>query len=319
MLGPAGVGEEEKLIGQTSSICSYVDQHEKKVFVDTVGYGDARFTVERQHFLLFFRELVMYTSTGYNWLFLVLRFERFTQDILIYVEMLEQLLGDIALTRCTIVFTHCKIKDMNRQKCIDANKDSQRILDLLTKAHSVIFGDMDTFENGDSDLDSDSETRTRINKILAKQRVRFMEKILQQIDGTDDHVLILERSWFRTYWTRFTEYVGYFVEKISRRTNEWSKRYRLVETLKNQIPVTIYYENCSICRELIVEIWDTEPTVCITKCGHIFHYTCLQKWFEETMQCPLCRRDLRSLPERIFGQRVELHSIDDGLKDDSET
>jgi hypothetical protein len=145
------VGEVDRLIGKTSSISNYVDQHERKVFVDTVGYGDARFQTDMESFLLFFRELICYASAGYNWLFLVLRFERLTLDILVYVEMLEEILGQNALTRCTIVFTHCQLKDMNRAKCIAANQESQRIVYMLEEAHSVIFGDMNTFEDSDFD------------------------------------------------------------------------------------------------------------------------------------------------------------------------
>ncbi|CAF5032680.1 unnamed protein product [Rotaria sp. Silwood1] len=224
--------------------------------------------------------------------------------------MLEQLLGENSLARCTIVFTHCKIKDINRTKCIEANRDSQRVVSMLEKAHSIIFGDMDTFENDDSD----AETRNRINQSQAKRRQHFMEQLLQQIDSTDDNVLTLEESWLRSYWTRFTQYVGYCTEKILGKSNEWSKRYRLTAALKKEIPVTIYYENCSICLDLILEIWNTEPKACVTKCGHIFHYDCLKEWFTKKKECPYCRADLRSLPEHVLGQRIGLHPINDVLK-----
>jgi len=304
--GPADVGDADRLIGTTSSVSNYVDQHERKVYVDTVGYGDARFQTDPRSFLLFFRELICYASIGYNWLFLVLRYERFTQDILVYVEMLEQLLGNNFLGRCTVVFTHCKSNDMTREKCIQVNRESQRVVTLLENAHSVIFGDMDTFDNTDFDI----ETRILVNQNLAKRRERFMEQLLDTIDKTDDDVLVLAQSWFRSYWRNFKQYIGYCVEKIFGKSNELSKLYKLTTTLKNEIPVTIYYESCSICRDLIIEIWNTEPTVCITKCSHIFHYKCLQQWFAETKQCPICRADLRTLPERILGQRVGLHQID---------
>ncbi|CAF2402218.1 unnamed protein product [Rotaria sp. Silwood2] len=266
--------------------------------------------MDTESFLLFFRELVCYASIGYNWLFLVLRFERLTQDILIYVEMLEQLLGENALARCTIVFTHCKLKDINRAKCIEANRDSPRIVTMLEKAHSIIFGDMDTFEDDDSDV----ETRNRINQSQAKRRQHFMEQLLQQIDSTDDNMLTLEESWFRTYWARFTQYIGYCIEKIFGKSNELSKHYRLTAALKKEIPVTIYYESCSICLDLILEIWNTEPKACVTKCGHIFHYNCLKEWFTKKKECPNCRADLRSLPERMVGQRIGLRPINDVLK-----
>lgn len=306
-MGPADVGEIDRLVGRTSSISNYVDQSEKKLYVDTVGYGDARFHTNMESFLLFFRELICYASMGYNWIFLVLRFERLTQDILIYIEMLEQLLGENALTRCTIVFTHQKKRDMNARKCIEANRDSPRIVQILERAHSIIFGDMDTFENDDSDI----ETRERNNLSQMKRRQRFMDQLLQRIDCTDEQILTLDQSWLKSYWTRFKQYIGYCAEKIFGRRNELAKRYRLIAALKKEIPVTIYYESCGICLELIFEIWNTEAKASITTCGHIFHYDCIRQWFTQQRICPLCRADLRRLPERLFAQRIGLEPIND--------
>ena len=272
-----------------------------------MGYGDARFWTDTESFLLFFRELICYTSIGYNWIFLVLRFERLTQDILLYIEMLEQLLGENALIRCTIVFTHCKIRDMNARKCMEANRESPRIVHLLGKAHSIIFGDMDTFENDDSDV----EIREGNNLSQMRRRQRFMEQMIQRIDCTDEHILTLDESWFRSYWTRFKQYLGYCAEKAFGKRNELSKRYRLIAALKKEIPVTIYYESCGICLDLILEIWNTEAKASITTCGHIFHYDCIRKWFNQKKICPICRADLRSLPERLFAQRIGLQPIHD--------
>lgn len=304
---PAEVGAPERLIGQTSSISNYVDQHEKKVYVDTVGYGDARFQMNKDSFILFFRELICYASMGYNWLFLVLRYERLTLDVLDYVEMLEELLGERALTRCTIVFTHCKIKNMNREACIAANKESEKIVRLLEQVQSIIFGDMDTYE--DSELTR--QERAVLSRVQANRRQRFMEQLLRQIDSTDEDVLRLNESWFHSQWGRFSQFVGYCVEKVFGKSSELSKRYRLATTLKKEIPVTIYYESCPICRDLIYEIWNTEPTTSITRCGHIFHYACLKKYFDQRKTCPICRSDLRSFPERILSSRIGLHPIDD--------
>ena len=307
---PADVCEVDRLIGKTSSISNYVDQSERKVYVDTVGYGDVRFKTNMESFLLFFRELICYASIGYNWLFLVLRYERLTEDILVYVEMLEQLLGENALARCTIVFTHCKVKNMNRNKCITTNEDSQRIVHMLEKAHSVIFGDMDTFEDPDFDV----EMCDLVSRHQAKRRQLLMEQLLERIDNTDDSILTIHESWFHSYWTSFKQYIGYCIEKVFGRSNELSKRHQLAIALKREIPVTIFYESCCICLELIVEIWDTEPKSCMTQCGHIFHYECLKKWFNEKKQCPNCRTDLRNLPERVLGKRIGLHAIGDSPK-----
>jgi hypothetical protein len=40
---------------------------------------------------------------------------------------------------------------------------------------------------------------------------------------------------------------------------------------------------CSICLEFMYKFKK------LTKCGHQFHQTCIEKWFEKNNTCPLCR------------------------------
>ena len=48
--------------------------------------------------------------------------------------------------------------------------------------------------------------------------------------------------------------------------------------------VNINHDNCSICLD--------EPEQCSQlKCGHIFHKKCINKWFQSSKTCPVCRRD----------------------------
>ena len=42
-------------------------------------------------------------------------------------------------------------------------------------------------------------------------------------------------------------------------------------------------DSCSICMEEL-----TKNTV-ITKCGHVFHIDCLNKWLSKNYSCPVCR------------------------------
>ncbi len=313
---PAGVSAQDSIIGTTSSISNYVDQRNKIVYVDTVGYGDVRFHQNTESFLLFFRELICYSSIGYNWIFLFIRFSQMTQDTLVYIQSLEALLGEKAFSRCTIVFTNCKVSNMNRQRCIEANKQHGEIVTILNKVYNVIFGDMDTEDvPTDSDSDSDGEkTDENIRKRQVKKRTKFMKKMLLEIDQIDEKTLTLERDWYPYYKTKFTTFMGYLWEKIAGKPNELSKLYKLAVGLKKDIPVTIYYEECSICLELIIEIVDHTPKACITKCGHIFHYDCLKRSFDEQKKCPNCRKDLRSLPEKMTGLVIGMKEVQDPLK-----
>lgn len=93
-----------------------------------------------------------------------------------------------------------------------------------------------------------------------------------------------------------------------------SKLYKLMDGLKKGIPVAIYYEECSIGLALIFKVVDDTPKVCSTKCGLIFHYDCLERHFEEKKNCPNCRKDLLSLPERVAGYVVGLRQVQDPLK-----
>lgn len=207
---PATVGDDDRLAGTTASVSNYVDARHKNLFVDTVGYGDVRFEGNVQTFLLFCRELVCQASVGYNWVFLVLHYQILTQDTLTYAETLEQLLGQNALSRCTLVFTHCK-KKTNREKCVQANEQYPRIVQLLQKVHSVIFGDMDTFE--DDTESSDEEVDQGNIKKQEKRRKRLMDQMLQRIDETDDGLLLLDQAWYEIYWSRFTQFLGCCLEK----------------------------------------------------------------------------------------------------------
>ncbi|CAF0941857.1 unnamed protein product [Rotaria sordida] len=313
---PAGVGTIDSIIGTTSSISNYVDQRNKIVYVDTVGYGDVRFHQNTQSFLLVFRELICYASIGYNWIFLVIRFSQMSQDTLVYIQSLEALLGEKAFSRCTIVFTNCKQPNMTRERCIEANKQHTEIVAILRKVNNVIFGDMDTDDIlADSDSNSDEdETNENIRQKQMKKRTKFMQRMLLQMDQIDEKTLTLEKDWYQYYKTKFTTFMGYIWEKIVGKPNELSKLYKLTVGLRKDIPVTIYYEECSICLELIVEIVDHTPKACITKCGHIFHYDCLKRSFEEQKKCPNCRTDLRSLPERVTGLLIGIKEIQEPLK-----
>ncbi len=313
---PAGVSVPDSIIGTTSSISNYVDQRNKIVYVDTVGYGDVRFHQNRESFLLFFRELICYSSIGFNWIFLFIPFSKMTQDNLVYIQSLEALLGEKAFSRCTIVFTNCKVSNMDRQRCIEANKQHGEIVTILNKVYNVIFGDMDTEAVlTDSDGDSDGEkTDENIRKRQVKKRTKFMNKMLLEIDQIDEKTLTLEKDWYEYYKTKFTTFMGYLWEKILGKPNELSKLYKLAIGLKKDIPVIIYYEECSICLELIIEIVDHTPKACITKCGHIFHYDCLKRSFDEQKKCPNCRKDLRSLPEKMTGLVIGMKEVQDPLK-----
>jgi hypothetical protein len=48
------------------------------------------------------------------------------------------------------------------------------------------------------------------------------------------------------------------------------------------------YKNCSICFEDFV----SNDKVMLTECKHLFHTTCMENWFKQKMNCPICRKTL---------------------------
>ena len=52
---------------------------------------------------------------------------------------------------------------------------------------------------------------------------------------------------------------------------------------KNEPPI------CCICQDCI----NYQEWIFILSCNHIFHKTCLNKWFERKYECPYCRKEFR--------------------------
>jgi len=56
--------------------------------------------------------------------------------------------------------------------------------------------------------------------------------------------------------------------------------------------------NCSICQSHVLE--DLSGSIentwrRIRQCGHMFHTSCIDRWFSQNIHCPLCRTDIRTL------------------------
>lgn len=306
---PAAVSADDRLIGTTKALSNYIDHKNQIAYVDTLGYGDVRFKEHQELFALYFRELICYSSIGYNWVFLVLRYQQLTEDILIYVETIEKLLGKDGYNRCTLVLTHCSIKHMTREQCIAANKDQESIVHILQKVHNVIFGDMITID--DTDTDDDEKEREHTNKKQYKKRNRLMEQMLSTIDSRDNQLLTLDRSWLDYYSTKFALFMAHCYRKLTGIESKMSILYQLSADLKKGPNLLIYYDDCAICMELITEIEGHIPKACQTKCNHIFHYECLQKWFEKQNFCPNCNERFMSLPKRENGRSIGLREINE--------
>jgi hypothetical protein len=49
-------------------------------------------------------------------------------------------------------------------------------------------------------------------------------------------------------------------------------------------------QDCAICQDTIAT---TQNCRKILHCGHWFHKDCIDPWFQQNVQCPICRYDIR--------------------------
>jgi len=52
---------------------------------------------------------------------------------------------------------------------------------------------------------------------------------------------------------------------------------------------------CAICYQVIDIDRESSANYMLTPCDHLFHTTCLERWMEQKLECPICRH---SLPPR---------------------
>jgi hypothetical protein len=50
-------------------------------------------------------------------------------------------------------------------------------------------------------------------------------------------------------------------------------------------------QTCSVCQESI-----SSAGVSLRGCSHVYHRVCIQTWFQSSVRCPVCRRDIREDP-----------------------
>jgi hypothetical protein len=59
--------------------------------------------------------------------------------------------------------------------------------------------------------------------------------------------------------------------------------------------------DCSICAEAL-EV----PGCSITRCGHVFHTECLETWFKQKQNCPLCKSSCKAGATRVLRAPIPL-------------
>lgn len=53
---------------------------------------------------------------------------------------------------------------------------------------------------------------------------------------------------------------------------------------------------CSICKDIFIP----HSEVMVTKCGHLYHDSCISVWCKQHLTCPQCRSKLKEKPHRVY-------------------
>ena len=54
-------------------------------------------------------------------------------------------------------------------------------------------------------------------------------------------------------------------------------------------------QDCSICLDSLTKVANKYMIPVKLKCGHMFHYDCIEKWHSCKQECPMCRRLLHEI------------------------
>lgn len=66
-----------------------------------------------------------------------------------------------------------------------------------------------------------------------------------------------------------------------------------IESASSIIELTNSTESCSICQESLTFI-NADRVRRLNQCEHMFHNSCITRWFNRNVRCPVCRHDIRT-------------------------
>jgi GTP-binding protein EngB required for normal cell division len=269
---PAGISEGSK--GSTNRFTTFYNFPDY-AFTDSIGFGDDRFN--QQNIFSMLEAIVKNSMVGYNKIYLCFKYGRISSEIRRDMNLLTEIFGNKMLEWCTIIFTHCNDQKMTKEKYIESNKHDTYIIDIINKVQNVIFGDNMT--------DADEE----MENILIKRRQCLLDSLKQDIENSNIvyysppprnltewlyAIFSAIRLRYRNDLTCFEE-----IQKIS----------DAVENLMVHQNFAHYYGQCSICFD---DMWHSSTV--FTKCGHIYHETCINAWLDSRANnCPMCRSPLK--------------------------
>ena len=139
---------------------------------------------------------------------------------------------------------------------------------------NIPVGDLD----GESDEEEDAQSR------LAGTEVALANLLLQLLPGrsgnrNDGRPSMEQLLTGRVNMNQFLQPV------VVRPTAEQIAQNTTVGRLVSDID-----QSCAICQDTLTSDQDGRK---LNACGHWFHVSCIDTWFERNVHCPVCRHDIR--------------------------
>lgn len=277
MSKPAGTSDAAA--GQTAYFTTYYVFPEN-AYTDSIGFGDNRFDPEDVMATL--KSIIKNSSVGYNKIYVCIRYGRISTDTRRYIDLLIAIFGEGVLKWCSIIFTSCSDLSMTKERYLEKNIQDADIVQIINQVQTVLFG------NNAVDDDPDIDTKFR------DRRYAFLKRIREDIENTANREYFKpEPEDFIQRITRILRIIcgqllrpivgGYHVAKEIKSLAEAAALSLAASKYSN------YFGECTICTEDMID--GSLPV--ITKCNHVFHKVCLERWIDQSgiKQCPICRSE----------------------------
>lgn len=268
LLKPAITSESSS--GSTTCFTTYYNFPDY-AYTDSIGLGDNRF--DQENIVSMLESTVKNSMVGYNKIYLCINYGRISSEIRYQIDLLIVIFGKKILKWCTIVFTHCNDQQMTKEKYIKSNQHDSYIIDIINSVQNIIFGDNMT------DMDDELEN------IFIKRRKRLLNDMKKDILNSNTVYYLPPpknlAQWLITIYNTIISKYG----KQPTCFEEIQKISGVIANLMANQNFANYYGQCSICLD---DMWHTNSI--FTKCGHIYHETCINDWINlKNKTCPICR------------------------------
>jgi GTPase SAR1 family protein len=267
--------------GQTAFFTTYYDFPDN-AYTDSIGLGDHRF--EAKNIMKSLKLVLKNASIGYNKIYICLEYGRISSDTRRYIDLITTVFGNNVLKWSSIIFTRCNDQSMTKEKYLNKNSQDTDIVTIIKQINTIVFGDNMT--------DEDPE----MERFLYKRRQDFLRRIRQDLDDTaKQEYFQLSKQNVIARAEKMVKIMFGSIPKITALVSDIKTFAQAIASAMQSSKYRNYFGECSIC---LGDITDENKPV-MTQCSHVFHETCLMKWFGKKVDrnCPICRLNFGQQPK----------------------